>query len=472
MNRRQFLSASALALAGCAERPASEPGPSARKPNIVLIVADDLGYAHLGCYGQREIRTPNIDRLAAEGLRFTDAYAGSSVCAPSRCTLMTGKHTGHCAVRGNSGGLPLPAGETTMAETLGDGGYATGLFGKWGLGEAGTEGIPSRQGFDEAFGPWHQIHAQFYWPDYLWRNEELYRVEENVGGAKGRYGPDLMLDKALDFVRRNQERPFFLYFPSLIPHHEFQAPAELVDEYKGRYREAPFIREDRGFEVQQKPAATFAAMVTRLDQHVGQIVALIDELELAQHTLILFTSDNGAAGSFAPLVEAFHGSGPLRGYKRDLYEGGIRVPLIARWPGKIEPGGETDAPVAFWDFPATAAELAGVEPPAGDDGRSFLPTLLGERQPAPEFLYWELGAGDALRQAVRMGRWKAVRNKPGAPLELYDLAADLGETNDVAADHGEIVARIEEYLAGCREDPPALEEPGWRRPEWSALGPR
>ena len=459
MTRRAFLGAAA-GLAACGGTPAPD-APASRPPNFVFILADDLGYRHLGCYGQDKIRTPNLDRMAAEGMRFTSAYSGCTVCAPARSSLMTGLHTGHTPVRGNSGGLPLPADSTTIAEALRAAGYATGIFGKWGLGGEGTEGVPTRHGFDEFLGPLHQVHAQYYWPEFLFRNEERYPLDGNADGGKGSYAPDVMNEAALDFLDRHADRPFFLYVPSLIPHHEYQVPEEALAEYAGKFPEPePFIREDRGFEVQDQPAAVTAAMITRLDEHVGQILAKLKQLGIAENTLVIFASDNGAAGSFEPIVTPFDPSGPLRGYKRDLYEGGIRVPAIAWRPGSVPAGSTSDYPWTFWDVLPTAAELAGVEPPAGD-GKSFLRILEGGEQVPPEFLYWESGDSGRLQQAVRTGRWKAVRNAPGEPLELYDLETDLGETTDVAAENPEVVDRIETYLETARVDPPELVEPGW-----------
>ncbi|MEZ5354198.1 MAG: arylsulfatase [Bryobacteraceae bacterium] len=463
MTRREWIAASAAAsMAACGAREKKRP------PNIVLIMADDLGYHHLGCYGQEKIRTPHLDRMAQEGLLFTDAYAGCTVCAPSRSALMTGLHTGHTPVRGNEGGLPLPAASVTMAEVLRDAGYATGIFGKWGLGEMGTEGIPTRQGFDEALGPLHQVHAQYYYPEYLWKNEAPLALAGNRNGGQNQYAPDVMVDGAVDFLRRHKDRPFFLYHPSIIPHHEYQAPAEAMAEYTGKFREEPFVREDRGFAAQPQPVAAFAAMVTRLDAHVGRILAEVDSLGLARDTLVIFTSDNGAAGSFQPLVDAFDGSAPLRGFKTDLYEGGIRVPMIARWPGSVAAGRSSHA-CAFWDYLPTFAALAGASAPASAaDGLSFVHALVGRPQTEHDFLYWETTRRGKLVQAVRAGNWKAVRLEPGRPLELYDLAADIAESKDLAGSNPEVVQRIETYLATCREDPPQLVEPGWRKPDLGA----
>jgi arylsulfatase A-like enzyme len=442
--------AGAAGLAACAAK-------APALPNVILVMADDLGYGHLGCYGQKIIQTPNIDRLAAGGMRFTGAYAGCTVCGPSRSALMTGQHTGHTPVRTNGGGAALPASAVTVAEILQAAGYATGLFGKWGLGLQGTEGSPLRQGFDEYLGPLHQVHAQYYYPDHLWRNDERFPLEGNSFTSGRQYAPDVIQEAALEFVRRNHERPFFLYLPSQIPHHEFQAPAETLAQYEGRFAEEPFIRNDRGFTVQEHPAAHFAGMVTRLDQHVGQVMDLLAELQIEENTLVLFTSDNGSIGDAAPITNSFGGTGALRGYKRDLYEGGIRVPLIAWRKGTIVPGTVSHLPCASWDFFPTFAEMAGAPPPDGIDGISILPELTGGKQQAHEFLYWESGG----QQAVRMGDWKAVRPSAEAALELYDLLADVRERNDIAEENPEVAATIAEYLANCRTEPPLLAGHGW-----------
>ena len=450
-------------VSACSEAPVAE-----RPPNIVFIMADDLGRGHLGCYGQKEIRTPRLDEFAKESLRFTQAYAGCTVCAPSRSCLMTGLHTGHTPVRGNSGGLPLPASSTTVAETLKAAGYVTGIFGKWGLGEAGTEGAPEKQGFDETLGPLHQIHAQYYYPEFLWKNGSPLALPENAQGQKGRYAPDVMLNGAMEFLRAHANERFLLYFPSIVPHHEFQAPEENFREYAGRYEETPFIREDRGFEIQEQPAAAFGGMVTRLDADVGKLLDELDELGLKDNTVVFFTSDNGPV-DFGPIEKAFDGNGELRGHKTELYEGGIRTPMLVRWPGKITPG-VSEFPWAFWDFLPTAAELAGVEAPEGLDGQSVVATLRGQERTPHEFLYWESERAGGLQQAVRMGRWKAIRDAPGQALQLFDLDTDAGETADVAAEQPEVVKRITEYLAAARTPPPELEEPGWLKPELPGSG--
>ena len=456
MNRRQFLSVSAgAALAACSQGP-TPVAETERPPNIVWVMADDLGWAHLGSYGQKEIKTPRLDALATQSLRFTSAYAGCTVCAPSRSALMTGLHTGHTPVRGNSGGTPLPADTLTVAKALQQAGYATGCFGKWGLGGAGTEGVPNKMGFDEYLGPLHQIHAQYYYPEYLWRNEERLELPGNRDGGKGQYAPDVMFDEAVKFIENHRDEPFFLYAPAIAPHHEFQVPEEDFRPYAERgYEEQPFIREDRGFEIQHQPAAAFAGMVTRLDRQVGQLLDKLDELGLSDNTVFIFTSDNGPV-DFAPIDKAFQGNGPFRGHKTDLYEGGVRVPMLVRWPGRVEPG-VSDFPWAFWDFFPTALEIAGAPAPAGLDGQSIVPTLLGEEREPPAFLYWETGP----KRAVRLGKWKVVRPGAEAPLELYDLDTDIGETKDIAAEQPEVVAGAAKIIAAQHTEPPELVEPGW-----------
>ncbi len=428
------------------------------------MMADDLGYGHLGCYGQKIIQTPHLDRLAAEGLRFTSTYAGCTVCAPSRSALLTGQHTGHTPVRSNAGGAPLPTGTPTIATVLKKAGYRTGCFGKWGLGSEGTEGVPTRHGFDEFLGPLHQVHAQYYYPDHLWKNEERFELPGNRDGKQGQYAPDVIHAAALDFIRE-AEQPFFLYLPSIIPHHEFQSPARTLEPYRNRFEESPFIREDRGFAPQPRPAEHFAGMVARLDEQVGELRRLLEERGLSENTLVLFTSDNGPIGDTPSITNSFNGAGPFRGFKRDLYEGGIRVPLIAWHPGKIAPGGVSQRLIASWDLLPTFSELAGAVLPDGflPDGVSLVGGLYqnapgGVRPP----LYWETGSGATLKQAVRIGDWKAVRLSPGGELALYNLTEDPGETTDVSNANAAVVQQIEDYLRTCRHEPPALPEPDWQ----------
>ena len=454
MTRTRFLLlAMILAAGGISNVRAADPVATkpVGRPNIVFILADDLGYGELGCYGQRLIQTPRIDRMAAEGIRFTDCYAGCTVCAPSRCTLMTGLHTGHCRIRGNAQ-VPLATEDVTVAKLLRQAGYATGIIGKWGLGQPGSSGVPNRQGFDYWFGYLDQVHAHNYYPDYLWRNEEKVLlpnvVEKGVAKRRVTYSPDLFASEALEFVEHHREKPFFLYLALTVPHANDEAGKngmEVPDDKPYSDRDWPQVEKNK------------AAMITRMDADVGRLLDKLKTLGLDERTIVFFTSDNGPHREGGVDPAFFHASGPLRGIKRDLYEGGIREPMIVRWPGRIAAGQVSDFVWAFWDFRPTAAELAGVRSPADIDGVSIAAVLLespGKSAPPPhEFLYWEFHEG-GFKQAVRMGRWKAVRTKLNRPLELYDLTNDLGETTNVAVKHPETVAQIETYLKRARTDSP------------------
>lgn len=425
--------------------------PAATRPNIVFIMADDLGTGDLGCYGQKLIQTPRIDRMATEGTRFTHCYAGAPVCAPSRSVLMTGQHTGHTRVRDNSGRvggvkdemsdaseghrIPLLEEDITVAEVLKKAGYATGITGKWGLGESGTTGVPNRQGFDEWYGYLNQNHAVFYFTDYLWRNERKEPIESNKDNGRQKYTHDLFTEFALGFVRRHQREPFFLYVAFTIPHFNLEAPN--LDPYA-----------DKDWPGKSK---TFAAMVTRLDHSVGLILDLLKQLRLDENTIVFFTSDNGSPGGGGPM---FNSGGTLKGGKGGLSEGGIRVPMVVRWPGTVAAGKVSAAPWYFADVLPTLAELAGVKPPANIDGLSILPILLGQPQNlSGRFLYWERPP-TKFQQAVRFGNWKALRTGPGQPLQLFDLAADPAEEHDVAAAHADWVGRFETYLKTARSESP------------------
>ncbi|MBO0857155.1 MAG: arylsulfatase [Chloracidobacterium sp.] len=425
------------------------------KPNIIFIQADDLGYGDLSCYGQRKFKTPNIDRLAADGMRFTQYYAGSTVCAPSRSALMTGQHTGHTRIRGNAR-HPLAQEDVTVAEVLKSaqvatgGGYRTALIGKWGLGEAGTTGVPNRQGFDYFFGYLNQRHAHNYYPTFLWRNEERIKLRnvvpdedaEGSGNSTNRidYTHDLIAEDSLKFIEGNSGGPFFLYLAFTIPH--------ANNEAKNKGMEVPDLGEfaNKDWPGQERAKA---AMITRMDRDVGRLMALLKKLGIDENTIVFFTSDNGPHREGGVDPDFFDSNGPLRGIKRDLYEGGIRVPMIARWPKRIKAGSVSDQVWAHWDFLPTAAEIAGVKPPSNIDGISMLNALLGRRQRNHEFLYWEFHER-GFAQAVRMGDWKAVRKSPDSQLELYDLKTDLGEQDNVAAKHPEVVKKIEEYLKTAR----------------------
>ncbi len=467
-NRREFLAGSAAGGLGSLLACGSTETASTRPPNIVFIMADDLGYGELGCYGQDKIRTPRIDQIAAEGMKFSDAYAGCSVCAPCRSVLMTGKHMGHTSVRSNPGGVPILPGDVTVAELLKPAGYATGCFGKWGLGDIGTEGVPWKQGFDQFCGYLHQAHAHYYYPHYIYENDQKLPLPGNEGDGRGTFSHDVIADRALDFIRASKDQPFFCYVPFTIPHAEYVAPEDSMAEYRGKFPEPEPRKQNRpGRLIFDEPHAALAAMITRMDRDVGRIMDLLTELELDDNTIVFVTSDNGAAA--ANWTDFFASSGILRGAKGQFYEGGIRVPMIARWPDRIAPGSESDLPWAFWDFLPTATELAGVETPAGTDGLSVVPTLLGAgEQPRHEFMYWELPRYDskttAFRdeipsQGVRMGDWKAVRPKPDAELELFNLASDPSEKTDVAAGNPEVMGRITEYLKTARVEPRPQTQP-------------
>jgi arylsulfatase A len=429
-----------------------------KKPNIVYILADDLGYAEVGCYGQKKIRTPNIDKLAAEGMRFTQHYSGNPVCAPSRCALMTGLHTGHTQVRGNKqvggtegwklgstigGQWPIKADTVTVAKILKKAGYTTGAFGKWGLGRAGTTGDPNKQGFDHFYGYICQRQAHTYYPNHLWRDGKVEWIEANKDGKEQVYSHDLIAAEALKFIKANKDRPFFLYVPFTIPHVALQVPQDSLAEYKGKWPDPPYTG-DKGYFPHPNPRACYAAMVTRMDHDVGRIMSLLKDLDLDENTLVIFTSDNGPTFNGGSDSAFFESAKPFRGLKASVYEGGIRVPYIARWPGRIEAGSTNDHISAFWDFLPTCCELIGEEPPSDIDGISMLPTLLGQnqKQKKHKYLYWELNG----QQAVRMGRWKALRLKPNRKIELYNLDEDIGESHNVASEHPDIVAEVAEIF--------------------------
>jgi len=433
-----------------------------KKPNIIFILADDLGYGDLGCYGQEEIATPNLDLMAADGMRFTDHYAGSTVCAPSRCSLMTGLHTGHCYVRGNReakpmGQTPLPDETVTVAELLKEAGYTTALIGKWGLGGPGSTGIPNKQGFDYFYGYLCQRHAHNYYPEFLFRNEETVPLEGNkvanprpdgagVAIERAQYSHDLVTEEAISFVEQNKDRSFFLYLAYTIPH--------ANNEAKNKGMEVPSLGQyaDKDW---PEPQKGHAAMITRMDRDIGRLFAKLAELGLDEDTLVVFSSDNGPHREGGNDPDFNDSNGPLRGIKRDLYEGGIRVPMIARWPGKIKAGSVTNHVSAFWDFLPTCCELSGVETPIGLDGISMVPTLLGQKkkQKKHEFLYWEFHE-KVKKQAVRMGEWKGVRlnmaENPGGAIELYNLKVDIAEKHNVADQHPQIVAQIANYMKTAR----------------------
>ena len=438
------------------------------KPNLIFILTDDQGYAELGCYGQKVIQTPCLDRMAQDGLRFTQFYAGATVCAPSRSVLMTGQHQGHTRVRGNAGvanpaAQALRPGDVTVADVLHKAGYTTALIGKWGLGDVGAAecGLPRKHGFDFFLGFLNQIHAHNHFPDYLWRNEEQLALPNKVtplvvgafrGGyaAEGKvYADDLFADEALKFVAANKERPFFLYWSMVVPHANNERTKELKDGAEvpdyGPYTDKDWPKPDKGQ----------AAMITRLDGYVGRLQAELRRLGLAERTLVIFTSDNGPHNESNHDLTRFNPAGPFSGIKRSLTDGGIRVPCLAWWPGTIKPGSVSGHAAYFGDWLATAAELAGAPAPAGLDSISFVPTLRGNdaAQPKHEFLYWEFHEGGFKQAALYQGRWKGLRTGgPAAPVVLHDLQNDLAEQADVAAQHADIVAKLDAYLKTARSD--------------------
>ena len=418
----------------------------ANRPNVIFILADDLGYGDLGSYGQKKIKTPHLDQLAAEGMRFTSCYAGSTVCAPSRCTLLTGLHTGHARIRGNANAALGPD-DLTVSEIFKKAGYRTAIFGKWGLGDEDSAGTPNKKGFDDWRGFLNQTHAHNYYPEYIWSNQEKFPLPLNQDGGKQQYVHDLFSVAAVNFIRIYHNQPFFLYLAYTIPHAN-------NEEFKksGNGMEIPDAG-DYANEKWPEPEKNKAAMISRLDLHVGKIMETLRTNRVDQDTIVFFASDNGPHKEGGNDPAFFESHGGLRGIKRDLYEGGIRIPMIVRWPGKIKAGSTSDLPWAFWDFLPTATDILKVTTPTNIDGLSVLPTLLGHDadQKQHEFLYWEFHENGS-KQAVRMGDWKGVRLAPGAALELYNLKSDLHETNNVAAKNPEIVARIEDYLKTARSE--------------------
>ncbi|MBB5039091.1 arylsulfatase [Prosthecobacter dejongeii] len=450
---------------------------AAERPNIIWIMADDLGYGDLGCFGQKVITTPNLDRMAKEGMKFTHFYAGATVCAPSRSVLMTGLHHGHTRVRGNSGktnpgAQALKEGDVTVAKVLQEAGYKTALIGKWGLGDEGAAetGLPRKQGFDYFYGYLDQTHAHNHYPDYLWRNETkeplsniVTPLGENGGGYATQpihFSDDLFADEALKYVEENKAAPFFLYWSMVVPHANNERTRELKDGAEvpdyGPYEGKDWPNPDKGQ----------AAMISRLDGYVGRMLDLLKAQGLAEKTLVIFTSDNGPHDESNHDLARFNPSGPYTGIKRSLTDGGIRVPLIAWWPGKVKADVETGHVASFADWLGTAADLAGAKAPEKIDSISFKPTLLGlEEQAKHEFLYWEFHEGGFKQAALYQGRWKGIRQGgPEAPIMLYDQQNDVAETTNVAREHPEIAEKISSYLKTAR-----TELPEWE-PRWKADG--
>jgi len=468
LNRRGFLKGLGVAAAAM---PAVMQGMTAAaradRPNIVYIMLDELGYFELSCMGNKYLRTPNIDRMASEGMRFTQALAGGPVCAPTRSVFMTGQHLGHTTVRANGGGMPLRDDDVTMAEMLKKAGYVTGGFGKWGLGDRGTTGVPEKQGFDVFFGYYHQVHAHCYYPNYLLRNSKKVFLEGNTGDYyKGKtFSHYLIFDEAMKFIRENKDRPFFCFCPWTPPHGQWGFPED--DPSWAMYRDKQW---DAGHQRSPNDAQKYAAMVNMVDRQVGEILELLKELSLDENTIVFVSGDNGGQtyfknethpnGFFEP------NGGVFRGGKGNLYEGGLRIPMVARWPGRIQPGVVSDHMWYFADVMPTVAELTRAELPDNIDGISIVPTLLGEKvcgrkQEQHEYLYWEFMGS----RAVRMGKWKAVApgkvrmskkelSRSGTeiqwrwtknPFELYDLSTDIGELTDVAAQHPDVLAKMLDY---------------------------
>jgi arylsulfatase A len=488
MKKLLFIAISILAINGQMQAQLKSKGQ--KLPNIVYIYADDLGYAELGCYGQTKIKTPNLDRMAAEGMRFTQHYTSMPVCAPARCMLMTGKHGGHSYIRGNHelggfpdsserGQMPLRAAEFTVAELLKQKGYATALIGKWGLGMNNTEGSPNRQGFDYYYGYLDQKQAHNFYPTHLWENEKWDTLRQSFIDVhkkldpktatdadfdyyKGKdYAPAKMTEKALNFIDKNKDQPFFLYLPYTIPHASLQAPDEWVQKYVGQFDEKPYYGQ-QGYASTKYPLSTYAAMITFLDAQVGIVMDKIKALGLEGNTIIMFSSDNGATFNGGVNATFFNSVGGLRGLKMDVYEGGIRMPFIARWQGKIKAGTTSDLVSIQYDFLATVAELT-QQKGTKTDGISFLPELLGnkKKQKKHEFIYFEYPEKGG-QIAVRLGDWKGVKTdlkkNPKAQWQLFNLITDRNETTDVATQYPEILKKLDKIIK--REHQPS-HLPSW-----------
>lgn len=456
-NRLSVALCASSALMSCTPGQKNEP-----LPNIVYILADDLGYGDLSCYGQKKFPTPNIDRLASEGMLFTQHYAGCTVSAPSRSSLMTGLHTGHTPIRGNKdwqpeGNWPLPARTFTIAEMLKSKGYSTGAFGKWGLGYIDTGGDPNKVGFDEFYGYICQSLAHNYYPDHLWHNHEKIILHDNDSSKTGAYSADLIHKAALEFLEENKKNHFFLYYPTTIPHAELFAKEEYMKQFRGKFiPEKSYKGVDSGptfrlgpYGSQPEAHAAFAAMVKELDDYVGDLLNELKELGLEKNTLVIFASDNGPHLEGGADPDYFGSNGPLKGYKRDMYEGGIRSPMLVRWPGKVKAGSKNDIVSVFWDVMPTLAYITGARIPVPIDGISFLPSLLGKKQKEHDYLYWEFHEQGG-KMAVRMDKWKAVKlnidKVPQGETELYDLSADIGEVNNIASSRPDIVKKMEEIM--------------------------
>lgn len=445
-----------------------------QKPNIIYILADDMGYGDLGCYGQKQIRTPNIDALATAGMLFTQHYAGAPVCSPSRAVLMTGRDVGHARIRGNyengpfgfGAGLELRDSDITLGEILRERGYATAVIGKWGMGVETTSGEPGRQGFDYSYGFLNQGHAHYQFPEYLYRNGQRFDLPENKADGRRSYSNNLFTEEALNFVATHKNEPFFLYLAYTTPHAELLVPEDTIfASYRGRFEETPFVKNVQGgakadnfgaYNSQAFPNAAYAACITHLDMSIGRIIALLKQQGLYENTLVIFSSDNGPSREGGANPAYFSSSGGLRGMKRDVYEGGIRVPMIAVWPGRIKGGASTDHISGFQDLMPTLADVSGqpLSQTIPTEGISFYPLLIGkkEKQLNHPYLYWEFHEGRTTTQALRRGDWKAVRQAPDAAIEIYNLARDRAEKNNLAAQQPALVKTFEALFKKARTD--------------------
>lgn len=472
----RFILLGLLLFAGSACSSKYTGGNKIERPNIIYILVDDMGYGDLGAYGQQILKTPHLDRMAAEGILFTDHYAGAPVCAPSRASLMTGRDTGHSWVRGNyetgkygfGGELELRPEDITIAEVLKQqANYNTAIIGKWGMGMNGSTGEPKKKGFDYSYGFLNQAHAHWQYPMYLFRNGVKEQIKENSGNKRGYYSNDIFTDEALQFIKKERKAPFFLYLAYTIPHAELLVPDDSIfARYKGRFDETPFVEGTQGsngvdslgyYHSQAYPKAAYAAMITHIDNDVQKIIDQLKQLGIDENTVVMFSSDNGPHKEGGADPTHFNSNGPLRGAKRDLYEGGIRVPFIVRWPGSIKPGQVSDHVSAFWDMLPTMADLAGVDVEDGrTEGISIMPTLMGDvtAQEKHNFLYWEFHEKKYSNQAVRKGKWKAVRHDPDKPLELYNLDADPAEQHDVAGANPDVVKKMNHIMETARTDNP------------------
>ena len=417
-----------------------------KKPNIIYILADDAGIGDFGCYGGKHIKTPHIDKMAEEGMRFTNHYSGAASCAPSRSTLMTGMHLGHCYVRSN-GGTAIRDQEVTVAEILKNEGYSTGCVGKWSLGDPGTSGVPTKQGFDMFCGYLDQRRAHRYYPNYIWKNDKKVELKNN-SKERHTYIHDMFVNESKQFIKDNKEKPFFLYMALTLPHADLDVPEEYIKPYIGKL--GPEKAYPKGyFNAQPTPKAAFAGMISLMDKDVGGILDLLKELKLDKNTIVMFSSDNGVHSEAGFHPEALNSNGDYRGYKRDIYDGGIHSPHIAWFPGKIKAGSVSNHISAFWDFLPTAVELAGAEVPKNTDGISYLPELTGKVQKKHEYLYWHILEHGVCR-AIRAGDWKLVQTKikknPDAPFELYNLKNDKSESKNLADQYPEKVAELKQFM--------------------------